>query len=87
MQNINPPNAFDCFGSVFGYDYQIHKWVYDVKFYLSGNHWCFDKEGKRTCRTIDQNELKIIDKYNGVLKYNMYRFLAVIAQIILLFAE
>lgn len=68
MKNINPPNTFDYFGSVFGYDYQIHKWVYDVKFYLCRNHWCFDKERKRKCRTIDENELKIIDKYNGVIE-------------------
>ena len=33
--NMGMPHISDHFGSVFGYDYSIHKWVYDVKFYLS----------------------------------------------------
>ena len=62
------PHTFDCFGSVIGYEYSTHMWVYDVKFYLIGDNWCFDEEGKRVIRKIEEYELKIINKYRAIVE-------------------
>lgn len=39
------PYKYDSFEFVFGYDYHIHKLVYDVKYYLNGDDWYLDPEG------------------------------------------
>lgn len=62
------PHSFDCFNSVFGYDYRIHMWVYDVKFYLNGNHWCLDENGKQPLRKVEEYELKIMRKHMHIIE-------------------
>lgn len=70
FMNINVkdiPNKFDCFDFVLGYDYWIHKWVYDVKYYLNGNNWCFDPEGNMILRQITERELKKIEQNQNII--------------------
>lgn len=67
--NINDiPNTFDCFNSVLGYSYRLHMWIWDVKFYLVDNNWCFDPEGENIIRQIDERELKEIEKYKHFIE-------------------
>lgn len=61
------PNKFDCFGFVLGYDYMVHKWVYDVKYYLNDNNWCLDSEGKIVLRQVTERELKLIEQHQDII--------------------
>lgn len=61
------PYKFDCWGSVWGYDYRVHKWVYDVKYYLNGSNWCLDPEGKLILREITERELKTIERLKDIV--------------------
>lgn len=68
VENMGMPHTFDCFGSVLGYEYRTHKWIYDVKFYLNGNMWCLDEKGKKPLRKIEENELKIIEQRKHIVE-------------------
>ena len=61
------PNKFDALGLVLGYDYILHKWVYDVKYYLNGNNWCLDPEGENILREINDQETKIIARHQHTI--------------------
>ena len=65
--NKDFPNKFDCFGFVLGYDYRVHKWVYDVKYYLNDNNWCLDPEGKMIFRQVTERELKSIERHQNII--------------------
>ena len=62
------PNTYDQFGFVLGYDYQLHMWIYDVKYYLIDNNWYFDPEGKEFLREISDRELKSIERHKNVIE-------------------
>lgn len=67
--NMNDmPYKSDSFGFVLGYDYRLHKWIYDVKFFLIDNNWCFDQEGKDIIREIDERELKAIERHKDIIE-------------------
>ena len=50
------------------YDYHIHKWVYNVKYYLNGDDWCLDPEGTTILRKINERELGWIEKYKDLIE-------------------
>lgn len=62
------PHTFDCFGSIYGYEYRTHKWIYDVKFYLNGDMWCLDEEGEKLLRKVEEDELKIIEQHKHIIE-------------------
>lgn len=62
------PHTFDCFGSIYGYEYRTHKWIYDVKFYLNGDMWCLDEEGEKPLRKVEEDELKIIEQHKHIIE-------------------
>lgn len=62
------PYKYDSFGFVFVYDYHIHKWVYNVKYYLNGDDWCLDPEGTTILRKINERELGWIEKYKDLIE-------------------
>ena len=49
------------------YDYLIHKWIYDFKYYLNGNNWCMDLEGKNIIREAREQELKMIKQHQNTI--------------------
>lgn len=53
---------------ILNYDYILHKWTYDAKYYLNGNDWCCTPDGNITVRRITEKELKRIERYKGVIE-------------------
>lgn len=71
MRNKNSmsdiPNKFDVFSTVLCYEYEIHKWIYDIKYYRNGNNWCLDPEGKMILREVTERELKAMEQLQNVV--------------------
>lgn len=61
------PNKFDCFGFVLGYNYELHKWIYDVKYYLNENSWCLDPEGEMILREATERELGMMKQLQSII--------------------
>ena len=47
------------------YDFDIHKWIYDVKFYLVDGWWCTAPEGGTILRKLLSEDAEIILKYQS----------------------
>ena len=45
------------------YYYDVHAWRWDVKFWLIGDKWCIDLEGKSVVGNLTTNQADIIQKY------------------------
>lgn len=45
------------------YDFDLHKWVYDVKFYLIGSHWYISPDGGTIVGDLTPNQEKRIHEY------------------------
>lgn len=65
MYNI--PNTSYTVGNMYIYDYKIHKWIYDVKYYLNGDNWSIDLEGKDVVREAREQELKMVEKHKKII--------------------
>lgn len=66
--NMNDiPNTSYTLGNMYTYDYRIHKWIYDVKYYLNDNNWCMDQEGKDIIREAREQELEMVRLHQEII--------------------
>lgn len=50
------------------YYYDVHAWRWDVKFWLIGDKWCIDLEGKSVVGNLTTNQADIIQKYASIIE-------------------
>lgn len=50
------------------YHYDVHAWRWDVKFWLVGNKWCSDLDGKNVVGELTDNQIKVIKKYMPIIE-------------------
>ena len=67
-KNIMLPHKYDIFDSCFGYDYEKHLWIWDVKYYLIEKNWCGDDKGNFIIGEISDKQEKTIEKLMPVVK-------------------
>ena len=72
---------FEAFTPMLGYNYIIHKWAYDCKYYLKDGYWCSEDDRKlfpqteNNRRMIEEEYQRIVDtkeKANKAYQNNMY---------------
>lgn len=62
------PNTLYSVGNMYMYDYRIHKWIYDVKYYLNGNNWCMYLDGKSIIREAREQELEMVKLHQKIIE-------------------
>lgn len=50
------------------YHYDVHAWEWDVKFWLVGNKWCTDLDGKNVVGELTEYQAECIQKYMPIIK-------------------
>lgn len=45
------------------YDFDLHRWIYDVKFYLIDGHWCVSPDGGTIVSDLLPHQEKRIHEY------------------------
>ena len=58
---------FEAFNSIIGYDYDLHLWVYDCKYYLIDGAWADKDTGKKIMDLSKQDE-KDIEEYEKIVR-------------------
>lgn len=50
------------------YVYEVHSWLSDAKFWLVGDKWCTDLDGKNVVGELRDYEVELIRKYTPVIE-------------------
>lgn len=50
------------------YDYRIHRWCWDCKFYAVNGHWCVDTDGTCPIGEFTEKDLLIIETYKSIIQ-------------------
>lgn len=50
------------------YVYEKHAWMYDVKFWLVGNKWCTELDGKNVVGELREYQIEIIKEYTPIVE-------------------
>lgn len=62
------PNILYSVGNMYTYDHRIHKWIYDMKYYLNGNNWCMYLDGKGIIREAREQELEMVKLHQKIIE-------------------
>lgn len=50
------------------YYYDVHAWMWDVKFWLVGDKWCTNLDGKNVVGELTEGQAKSIQKYTPIIE-------------------
>jgi hypothetical protein len=68
MKSIDLLYENEYVSSMFAYRYKQHAWEYDCKFWIVDNKICTDLEGKHSIGELYEDQVKLIEEYEPIIK-------------------
>lgn len=58
----------DTFSRMLEYDYEVHAWEWDQKFWLVNNNWCTNLNGNVVVSENNEDRIEMIKKYTPIVE-------------------